>query len=145
MEQAMNLVEQLAIKLGVAVEHLWEILVKQQYAEGVIDIVLSVLCVGILIAIIVYAPKLTVNYTNEYKRLVEDRKTNGTGYLGSKTISSCEEDRYNNLRKSIPTYAIVIGTVVFVLTVIFIVSGIQQIINPEYFALKEVLNCIKYG
>lgn len=145
MKEAMNLVEQLAIKLGVAVEHLWAILVKQQYAEGVIDIVLSVLCVGILIAIIVYAPKMTSHMFNEYIRLAEDRKTNGTGYNGSRSVPSCEEDRYNNLRKSIPTYAIVIGTVVFVLTVIFIISGIQQIINPEYFALKEVLNCIKYG
>lgn len=145
MEQAMNLVEQLADKLGVAVEHLWRILIKQQYAEGVIDIVLSVLCVGILIAIIIYAPKLTVHYTNEYKRLVEDRKTNGTGYNGSKSVPSFEEDRYNDLRKSIPTYAIVVGTVVFVLTVIFIVCGIQEIINPEYFALKEILNCIKTG
>ena len=143
MEQVMNLVDQLAVKLGVAVEHLWVILTKQQYAEGVINIVLAVLCVGILIAIITYAPKLTSNAANEYKRLEEDRKQNGTGYNGSKFTPSFEEDRYNNLRQDIPKYAIGVGCVVFVLMIMFIVCGIQQVINPEYFAIREILNCIK--
>lgn len=143
MEQVMNLVDQLAVKLGVAVEHLWTILTKQQYAEGIIDIILAVLCLGILITIIVYAPKLTINAANEYKKLEEDRKQNGTGYNGSKYTPSFEEDHYNNLRKDIPKYSIVVGCIVFVSMIMFIVCGIQQIINPEYFAIREILNCIK--
>lgn len=145
MEQAMNMVEQLAVKLGVAAEHLWTILVRQQYAEGVIDIILAALCVIILITTIVYAPKLTEHMSNEYKRLAEDRKINGTGYLGSKHTPSCEEDRYNSLRKNIPAIAVTVGCLSLIFIIMFIVSGVQQIINPEYFALKEILDCIKYG
>jgi hypothetical protein len=145
MDKAMELVEQLAIKLGVAAEYLWAVLIKQQYADGIVAIVLAVFLFVVLVVIMTVAPKLYVKYSNEYEQLREDRIKNGTGYLGSHITSSVREDHCNNMADTIQTWSIAIGIAAFILIMIFTVCGVKQIINPEYYALKEVLNAISAG
>ena len=144
MDKAMELVEQLATKLGVAAEYLWTVLIKQQYADGIVDIILAVFGVGVLIMLMVGAPKLTTKYLNEYIQLKEDRIKNGSGYHGSYFTSSIREDHCKEMYEQIPCWAVAIGIIVLVATLLFIVFGVKQVINPEYFALKEVLNAIQY-
>ena len=142
MDKAMEMLEQLASKLGVAVEYLWTTLVKQQYVEGVTDIILSVFGIIVIVLLLIFAPKITKSASTKYKELANDRRKNGTGYNGSYSVSSFEEDHYRNLSQSVLTVSIVIGCIVLVLTAMFLVFGVQQLLNPDYFALKEVLNTI---
>lgn len=145
MEQVMELLKSMATSLGVAVEYLWATLVRQQYAEGVTDIVWVAIEVVILIFIAIYAPKLTKRADDEYKRLGVDRKVNGTGFDGSTWVPSFQEDRWNALRKGIPIGACVIGIILLIGIGIDVTTGIQRLINPDYFALKEILNVIQSG
>lgn len=142
MDKVMEMLEQLASKLGVAVEYLWTTLVKQQYVEGVTDIILSVFGIIVIVLLVIFAPKITKSASAKHKELANDRRKNGTGYDGSYSVSSFEEDYYRNLSQSVPTVSIVVGCIVLVLTAMFLVFGVQQLLNPDYFALKEVLNTI---
>lgn len=142
MDKAMELLEKLAEQLGVAVEYLWATLVRQQYVQGVTDIIIAVLSIIVIVLLAIYSPKITKGANSKYKELAEDRRKNGTGYAGSYSVSSCEEDLYRLLTKTVPVLSIIIGCIVFLLIVKFMVFGIQQLLNPDYFALKEILTTI---
>lgn len=142
MDKAMEMLKQLANKLGVTIEYLWTTLVKQQYVEGVTDIILSVFGIIVIVLLIIFAPKITKSASDKHKELANDRRKNGTGYNGSYSVSSYEEDHYRNLSQYVSIVSIVIGCIVLVLTAMFLVFGVQQLLNPDYFALKEVLNTI---
>lgn len=145
MDKAMELVEQLATKLGVAAEYLWAVLIKQQYADGIVDIILAAFSFIVLVVVTIYVPKLYTKYFNEYKQLREDRINNGTGYLGSYTTSSLREDHCRDMYEAVRAWGIAISIAVFILMMVYAVSGVKQVINPEYYALKEVLDTIKYS
>ena len=142
MDKAMELLEQLAIKLGVAVEYLWTTLVKQQYVEGITCIAMIIIDIIIIIVLLCCIPRATKSLTNKYKELAEDRRKNGTGYNGSYVTSSEAEDYYNIFSKVIP----IVGYLLIFALILFIISnvkfGIQQLLNPDYFALKEILDAI---
>lgn len=143
MDKAMELLEQLANNLGVAVEYLWATLVKQQYVEGVTNIILAVFGIIAFVLIVICSSKIIEKINNKYKELVIDRRNNGTGYNGSYTLSSFEEDRYKNLSQSVPVIIVISACIIFILTAIFIIFGVQQLLNPDYFALKEILSSIQ--
>ena len=142
MEKAMELIEQLANQLGVAVEYLWATLIKQQYAEGITSLVWVVFGIVMMIIIAIYAPKLTKKADEKYKNLVIDRKTNSTGFSGTTWLSSIEEDNWDNYRKAIPICAFIIFIIMFFMTACNVEMGVQKLINPDYFALKEILDVI---
>ena len=142
MDKAMELLEQLAINLGVAAEYLWETLVRQQYVEGITDITISIILLIAFVMIAIVTPRFTKTINDKYKELAEDRKTNGTGFGGSYTVSSCEEDTYNALKNVAPFIVIIVEFFIFVSIIPLVTSGIQQLFNPDYFALKEILETI---
>lgn len=142
MEKAMEFLEQLAKELGVAVEYLWSILVKQQYVEGVTNIVMASIGFITIIILACCLPKVTKFFINKKKEMAEDRKKNGTGYCGSHTTSSESEDFISFLRFATPTAFCVAILLIFIFSLSDIEFGIKQLLNPDYFALKEILNAI---
>lgn len=142
MDKAMEFIEQLAAKLGVAVEYLWSTLVRQQIAEGITDVVMAVLAVVTLVYIAKVTPGFKKTADEKYKALADDRRKNGTGYAGSHVISSFEEDKWQARGTTITVFAIVAAIIAVIIILVCVPVGIQQLINPEYFALKEVLNAI---
>ena len=142
MERAMEFLEQLAKELGIAVEYLWTVLVKQQYVEGVTSLVMAGIGFITVIILACYMPKATRFFNNKKKELAEDRKKNGTGFHGSYTTSGYDEDFMNFLRFAVPIVFCVVIPIVFSCSLIDIKNGIQQLFNPDYFALKEILNAI---
>ena len=120
MDKVMEMLEQLASKLGVAVEYLWTTLVKQQYVEGVTDIILSVFGIIVIVLLVIFAPKITKSASAKHKELANDRRKNGTGYDGSYSVSSFEEDYYRNLSQSVPTVSIVVGCIL--LSILFSIN-----------------------
>ena len=142
MDKAMELLEQLAYRLGIAVEYLWSTLVKQQYVEGVTNITMAGIGIIVIIVLLCYIPRATKFAANQHKELEEDRRKNGTGYSGSYSISGHKEDYYHGLKIAIPIFGVVIITIMIVCVTSNIKDGIQQLLNPDYFALKEILNTI---
>ena len=142
MDKVMELLEQLASSLGVAVEYLWTTLVKQQYVEGVTNLAMAVIGIITVIILSCYLPKLTKFFINKKKEMEKDRKENGTGHCGSYNISSEAEDFVGFLRFATPTVFCVVIIIVFICSLGDIEIGIKQLLNPDYFALKEVLDVI---
>lgn len=145
MEKALELVEQLATKLGVAAEYLVTVLVKQQYAEGITSLIIAAINLLVVIAMLIFIPRLTVKIHNEYLKIWTDREKNGTGFNGSCYVSSFTEDFYCAMRFVIPIVAVIIGIVLLSIITNGITTGVQQLINPDYFAFKEILDVISAG
>ena len=142
MDNVMVFLEQLAKELGVAVEYLWTVLVKQQYVEGVVNLALAGVSLLMIIVLGCCLPKLTTTCNNKYKDLERSRREHGTGYNGSHYTSSETEDTFNVLRFAVPIGGAIIIIVVLSCAVGNLKSGIQQLLNPDYFALKEILDAI---
>ena len=142
MDKVMELLEQLANSLGVAVEYLWSTLVRQQYVEGVTNLVMVAIGIIVMIVLLCYTPKATRFFTNQYKESAEDRMENGTGYNGSHYVSSYKEDFCNFLRFAVPIVGFVAIFIIVLCVINDIKYGIQLLLNPDYFALKEVLDAI---
>lgn len=142
MEKAMEFLEQLAKELGVAVEYLWTILIKQQYVEGVINIVMASIGFITIIILTCCLPKVTKFFINKKKEMAEDRMNNGTGYCGSYSTPSESEDFISFLRFAAPITFCIAILIIFIFSLSDIKFGIQHILNPDYFALKEILNAI---
>lgn len=142
MEKIAELLEQLAKQLGVTIEYLWTTLVRQQYVEGIAKLIMAVIGVIAVIAIACMLPRMTKFCVNKKQELASDRRENGTGYEGSYHVSSNMEDFYSALSIAVP----IVGAVALIIIVIFSICsinvGIQQLLNPDYFALKEVLDTI---
>lgn len=142
MDKVMELLERLANSLGVAVEYLWATLVKQQYVEGITNLAMAVVGVIAIIVLLCCVPRTTRYFANKSKELAEDRRKNGTGFNGSHCVSNEKEDFCNFLRFAVPIAGFVVVFIIVLCVVSDIKFGIQQLLNPDYFALKEVLDAI---
>ena len=146
MEQVMELLKELATQLGIAVEYLWTTLIRQQYAEGITNIVMAGITIITLVLLVILAARTTKYMNSEYQRLRTSRENGeGTGYRGSSRISSIAEDNYSALRFAIPISAAVISIILLVVIERNLVHGIQRLINPDYFALREILDLLESG
>ena len=143
MQDVIQLLEQLANKLGVAVEYLWTTLVRQQIAEGVTDVICAVGWLGVMIFAISITPCFAKFAGDKYEALRRDRLENHTGFNGSAYVSSYREDCWHFIATVGPIAAVIIGALAGIFTVTCLSCGIQQLINPDYFALQEILDTIK--
>jgi len=107
----------LADKLGVAAGHLWAVLVRQALATAVADLVIVFLsAIGLVIAIKVFL--------YGWKMGMEDDWDDGSNFF----LSLCGG----------------IGTVLALMGVFsYLYEGIMYLVNPEYFALQQILNLFK--
>ncbi|MEC0777472.1 hypothetical protein P9E81_08480 [Bacillus licheniformis] len=118
MDKAMEYIDKLAAKLGVAAEHVYGVLVKQQIINGAIGIV------GTIAALIF----LGIVFTKLLKKGIEHNKV----------IDSFDTSPY--MLVSIPV-GIALG-ITAIVGFFVIPIGINQMINPEYYAIKEILDTI---
>jgi len=111
-EKLENILIELAEKLHTTVEHLWGVLVTQAVYQNFISIIIwSLFSIGSLIVV---------------------------GFTGKSFFKACRDDKFNN---SVPFFVIAA-----VIAVICLTAGttnlndwITAILNPEYWALKQVL------
>ena len=141
----MAFIEDLATRLGVAVEYLWTVLVKQQFAEGVTSLAITLINLIVVFIVLRFAPKLTMKAVNQKEKLAADRQKNGTGYHGSYSVTSETEDFFGVMRFVIPILSTIFVMILLKVTTTAVTTGIQQLINPDYFALKEILDAIAAG
>lgn len=128
-DKVAGLLEKMAGKIGVAADKVWPWLVKQQYIEGAT----SVVTFGVLFVLSVFcAKKFAV-------------------WMGESTVRGRDEDFsvHDEKENRIMLYRVVwgVGGAVAVIATIAAffqgVTALQQLINPEYFALMDLLKAAK--
>jgi hypothetical protein len=115
-EKIMQYIDQIAKSLGVASEYVFETLVRQKYVEGwVLSIVLIIGVLALSLLTFKFA-RYTINNWNDL----------------------CEKDIEFIFLLTLSIFGIL--NLVFVLaTILSLPDKILQIFNPEYYALKEIL------
>lgn len=112
-------IDELAKQLGVAASHVYEVLVKQQYVDGIGLLVKSGIWIIVMIIAWVVLTKLVFK---KWDRYYEDVQV-ALGLL---------------------TTAVLVGTVVMTFILIGDVTlGIKKLLNPEYYALEDLMQFIQ--
>lgn len=125
-------IEELANSLGVAAEHVYELLVRQQVISGIVGITVGGLILIAGLAIIFFT-------------IVAMIKAEWVGGTYSKTPSN-KYASYLELGDGFVFQLVVALSIVAVIICTFVVSGsIMQLINPEYYAIREIMDVFKGG
>lgn len=125
-EKAIQLLEKLATQLGVTVEYLWSILIKQAYIAGIFNATLA----GIVFALVILTVIWIISCTKP--RLLEDGKKK----------SKYEEWNYDDLAGIIMIAQGIILTVGLTVFIYLLNSAFTALFNPEYWALNKILQTI---
>ncbi|MCD2370933.1 hypothetical protein LQ247_20175 [Bacillus sp. BS3(2021)] len=118
MDKAMEYIDKLAAKLGVAADHVYGVLVKQAFASGVTDLIIGF--VFLMIAVI-------------------------AGVIITKVTIKIYGERYCNWDCEWFFVVLAVSLLVIlpgVFGIYAITEGIKALINPEYYAIKEILDTI---
>ena len=114
-------IDAVATKLGVAAEHVYGLLVRQQVTEGVVNIVSGLVILAVLITLIVFtARKIGSKLDFGYMDGADLAMLLIFGGIGVALIGGC---LYFGL--SVTT------------------DGIKHLMNPEYYAIKEIIKAVK--
>jgi hypothetical protein len=116
-EELLQRLDALAAKLGVAVEHLWDVLVVQGYVEGATALALT----------LVGASLVVVGVRMLKKNLIL--------LVGA---DQDEEPRYG-VMAFVWGIGAVVGCIVFATNVIYV----KYLFNPEFYALYEILKLVR--
>lgn len=117
-KETTELLNQLAIKLGTTIEHLWEILIRQAFISGIIDI-FQYICIGVAsYYFIKYHYKISKN------NKMDEGYDNGGVFVMMLTIGA------------------ILG-IISIVAFFSIHDTITGFINPEYWALDKILDKIK--
>lgn len=130
-KKAFEYIDAVASNLGVATEYVFTILVRQQFAEGIAWLVISIITVvlgGFLL-------KWFFRGTNEKLKGIREKQANRW------YETSDGEDIFLGLR-----WVVFVAYSIFVIVVLSTLPNtITQIINPEYHAIKEILDALTGG
>ncbi|MDQ0270764.1 hypothetical protein [Cytobacillus purgationiresistens] len=137
--KATEYIDAIAANLGVAAEHVYGLMVQQKFTEGVAETIVGVL---MLILFIVTLTLVIGAYLNP------KYKTVGDGYLKAEVPSNIYAKVYELIDRT-DGFAHMIIVPFLLLTALFgtlcIYSGILTLINPEYYAIKEILDAFGGG
>jgi hypothetical protein len=114
-----SVMNSLAESLSTTSEHVYSILVKQATVQGLILFVFLILN-GILIIILLTSYRRFI-----FKKIKESGRYDEDGFYAAFYI---------------PT---IIFCIVFVAQIFFVPDMIGQLVNPEYYAIKEILETVK--
>lgn len=115
-QELLKRLDALGDKLGVAGAHLWSVLVRQAYIEGVTDLVVAGL-VGIVFVV--------------------------AFCIGKKCVEIVNEGDSDEIHIVVLMVSVLIGALCAVAIWYNVVSGLQELLNPEFFALKNVIDSLK--
>jgi len=114
-EKVTNAIEQLAAKIGAGVDYFWPLFVKQQAVDGWVSLIVVT---GVFLVSLVYL----ILSRNRW----HDTRANDISWYG--VVGICA------------VFVLCISVAVFFVEG---VSGVKQIMNPEYYAIKEIMQMIK--
>lgn len=117
-DKVTDYIDKIAVKLGVAGEHVYGLLVKQAYYNGIID-----LCIGIFLTILA----ISISFFLWKIHLSNSGSLHGVKKIGDGFFHAA-------------LYPITFFLYLFGLNYIF--SSIGPMINPEYFAIKDLIQMV---
>lgn len=117
MDKAMAYIDKLAAKLGVAAEHVYGVLVKQAVANGITDVIIGLVVTTILIAV----------FSAGKKAFVKSNVSVGWDFLDWSMLT---------------VFVGLVMVIGFGFGLSILTDGIKAVINPEYYAIKEILDTI---
>lgn len=124
-EKAFEYIDAIAANLGVAAEHVYGALLKQAMVSGLRSVVYIIICLAVSYAII-----------KVLKRVYSDVKEDEEGLF---------VDSYGVTLGGV--FALIFGGIALVIMFFVIMADISNastaLLNPEYWALKEILDTIK--
>jgi hypothetical protein len=116
-QEALKRLDALAEKLGTTAQYLWTVLVKQAYIEGIVGTVLFVLCAIYL--------GIGIRLLFKWGRQFPDASYNEETILATKM-----------------TVVGVTGAIALI-TCLVCLTAFMQLLNPEYYALQQLLGAVK--
>lgn len=124
-ERAFEYIDAIAANLGVAAEHVYGALLKQAMVSGLRSVVYIIICLAVSYVII-----------KMFKRIYSDVKEGEDGIF---------VDSYGVSLGGV--FALIFGGIAIIIMFFAIMSDISNattaLLNPEYWALKEILTTIK--
>ncbi|WP_226568182.1 hypothetical protein [Bacillus stratosphericus] len=126
MDKAMAYIDKLAAKLGVAAEHVYGVLVNQMYVFGIVNVVVGVASLVMLAALVrlnylIIAKGGRPSWGEAASFYYKLRDTGGGGLF----------------------MVIIVVTIAALITgMVTVPIGIMKMLNPEYYAIKEILDTI---
>ncbi|XWX32897.1 membrane protein [Staphylococcus phage PG-2021_35] len=131
-DKVLERIDSLGGKLGDVSQHAWEALVKYQVIYGIVDLIVGIL----IIALTVFLWKILIN---QYKKVNDTDRDDDYSLLF---------DDYEDLSGLGVTYVIV-TSIISVGAFLYLVYGIPmdilRILNPEVFAVKDLIEQAKGG
>lgn len=109
-------IDELAQSLGVAAEHVYELLVRQQISDGIVTIIATTLIWVVLATAFYKAVKRDDFYESKVTVTFIIGVASGVGIFFALIIGSFES-----------------------------IAAVKQLINPEYYAIREIMDVIKGG
>lgn len=139
----LDFLSKLGEQVNEAGQQIFQVYVRQAYVDGISDMIKAVIYLVLIISMAIITPRLYKLFESKYQEKKQDRIENGTGWEGSKYLSSFGEDGLNIMR-----YIVLIGTTLMSVVLIFLIInyatvGIKEIMNPQYYALQNLFNAVK--
>lgn len=132
-------IDELAQSLGVAAEYVYELLVKQQVISGIVWTSVSVIMIALSLSVILFLITAL--------RKAEWESVKGVGFF-----SDSIKEPTNGYAKIIAIGDGALVLVVSILATFFLIVSIiavlengMQIFNPEYYAIREIMDVFKGG
>lgn len=121
-DEAVKIIDVLNIRFGPLGGQIWEIYIKQAVTAGIVMLLLTFICL-----LVMWATYRTMLYARELQKEAMTLKN-----PASKMV--------------LPFFLNIVSggiwLVAFFIGVISLINGTQQLLNPEYYALKELLTLV---
>ncbi|WBF04074.1 putative membrane protein [Staphylococcus phage vB_SauM_VL14] len=131
-DKVLERIDSLGGKLGDISQHAWEALVKYQIIYGIIDLIVGI----IVIALTVFLWKL---FINQHKKVNDMDRDDDYSLL----FEDCED------LSGIGLFYVIVTSIISLFAFIYLVYGIPmdiiKILNPEVFAVKDLIEQAKGG
>ena len=136
-EQVTEYIDAMAANLGVASEYVFELLVRQQFISGTVGVVLGI-AFFIIVAVIIRCT-IRVYAEGVTERKVKEGYFSITEPVGVNRIGKIKAE----LDKGGISFVIAVCVVFGIIGVVALVMGVKTLLNPEYYAIKEILDVFK--
>jgi hypothetical protein len=135
-EKVTDYIDAVAAKLGVAAEHVYGVLLRQSFATGIADTVLGVILLAVLITIctLIIKAYTKAEYKRDEGRIYSSHEIPVNFYAKLKDFI---DD--NDLFWFLFT---IVSICLAIFSIVCLYCGILELINPEYYAIKDILSAI---
>lgn len=129
-EKAFEYIDAIAANLGVAAEHVYGALLKQAMISGISSLVYIPIYIAIIVAYVFMIRKIYSDVSENKESMLVD---NSYAYRGE----------LSGISFTIMSIGGVLSLILFISVIFDINNAVTALLNPEYWALKEILDTIK--